>query len=91
VLPPLTHTLLYTVLLHHPLLLPGINIGQPHFGECSAPNHPERRCKVVTGYNFVGDAYTGTRQGPPPVAGGKLVSCAGKEGRDLAGTHCTAC
>lgn len=46
----------------------------PSYGECTAVNHPDRRCKVVAGYNFVGDAYSGTRQGASPVAGGQPVS-----------------
>lgn len=55
-------------------MLTGINFVQPSFGHCSAVNHPEQKCKVVTGYNLVGDKYSGTRQGPSPVAGGLPVS-----------------
>lgn len=59
----------------HTCLPAGINFAHPSYGECTAVNHPDRRCKVVAGYNFVGDKYSGTRQGPSPVAGGQPVSC----------------
>lgn len=54
-------------------ILAGIGFQQSSFGSCSALNTPERSCKVVSGYNFVGDSYAGTRQGPAPVAGGQPV------------------
>jgi hypothetical protein len=57
---------------------PGINFGQRLYGQCEAVNHPRDHCAVVTGYNFVGNGYKGTRQGPAAVQGGQPVSAGGR-------------
>lgn len=48
-------------------------IGNPAYGECKALNTPKGKCKVVTGYDFVGDSFTGLQTGPSAVRGGMPV------------------
>lgn len=52
----------------------GINFAQPLYGQCAAVGYPKQQCSVVTGYNFVGNGYIGTREGPAAVAGAPPVS-----------------
>jgi hypothetical protein len=49
-------------------------INNPSYGECKAMNTPKGKCKVVTGYDFVGDAFTGLQTGPASIRGGLPVS-----------------
>lgn len=48
-------------------------VGNPSYGECKALNTPKGKCRVVTGYDFVGDAFTGLQTGPSAVRGGMPV------------------
>jgi hypothetical protein len=43
------------------------------YGECTGINTPKGKCKVVAGYDFVGDAFTGLQTGPSAVRGGTPV------------------
>jgi uncharacterized protein HemX len=43
------------------------------YGDCKALNTPKGKCKVVTGYDFVGDAFTGVQTGPAAIRGGTPV------------------
>ncbi|WIA37929.1 hypothetical protein OEZ86_001306 [Tetradesmus obliquus] len=55
----------------------GINFSNDIYGNCYGVNQPPGQCKVVTGYDFVGDAYNGRLDGPPAVRGGPPVDCMG--------------
>jgi hypothetical protein len=50
-------------------------VNSPLYGNCQGVNAPKGKCKVVAGYDFVGDAYTGLQTGPAAVRGGLPVSC----------------
>lgn len=70
------HCVWPTVLLPPPLPLPP---PPPHtlrnklYGDCKALNTPKGKCRVVAGYDFVGDAFTGVQTGPAAVRGGMPV------------------
>lgn len=74
----------------------GVNFSNDLYGNCYGVNQPQGQCKVVAGYDFVGDAYNGRLDGPPAVRGGPPVSSSSsihgsssrKSGR---GRHCAAC
>lgn len=52
----------------------GISYNSPEFGSCTGVGEPRGQCKVVTGYDFVGDSYNGRLDGPAAVRGGPPVS-----------------
>jgi hypothetical protein len=59
----------------------------PLYGDCKALNTPKGKCKVVTGYDFVGDAFTGVQTGPAAIRGGMPVSL----GQSLCRCDAAAC
>jgi hypothetical protein len=52
----------------------GINFQNELYGSCTGVNAPKGQCRVVTGFNFVGDGYNGRLDGPAAVRGGLPVS-----------------
>lgn len=52
----------------------GVNYRLDLFGPCTAVGQPAGSCRVVTGYDLVGDLYNGYSGGPPPVGGNDPVS-----------------
>lgn len=50
----------------------GINYRLPLFGSCNGINNPPGTCRVVVGYDMVGDGYTGLT-GSEPVNGTQPV------------------
>jgi minor extracellular serine protease Vpr len=62
----------------------GIDIDHPDFGGNGVPHAnstPFPNAKIVAGYDFVGDAYSGPAGGTPPSPGGRPDDCNGH------GTH----
>jgi hypothetical protein len=51
----------------------GINFQNELYGSCTGVNAPKGQCRVVTGFNFVGDGYNGRLDGPAAVRGGLPV------------------